>query len=182
MSQATELMEHYREVRQRLRTPANAVMDIGIDLKRQSAKVIPLFSPRPKPEPSLIAAALDISTPPVTDYPNIIPFRPSKPPFPLILDLVAADFKISCREIRSHERYRYVALPRQIAIWMACKYKSGSLFRLGEYLQMHHTSIMYGRDKITGMMAKDTTFRQKIHLLEDKLLAAFHRTPVPAKH
>ncbi len=181
MSQATELMEHYRDVRQRLRTPANAVADIGIDLNR-SAKVIPLFNPRPKPEPRPVAAAPEISAPPITESPPEAPFQRPIFTFSSILKLVAADFNISGRDIRSHCRFKNIVLPRQVAIWMTCKHGRQTLTGMARYLKMDHTSMIHGRKRVDWLMTVDSCFRQRIALLEDKLFAAFPRTPVPTEH
>lgn len=186
MSQVSELMEHYREVRARLRTPANAVADIGIDLHRPSPHVTPLFNPRhtpisprhtPKPPPT--AEAPKILAPKVIKYPTVIPFRRTDLTFSSVLELVADDFNISLHEIRTRRGHKKAALPRQVAIWITYQQKIQNLSGMGRYLKMDHTTIIHGRERIDEMMVHDAALRQRILLLEEKLLAAFHRTPIP---
>jgi hypothetical protein len=162
------LANHYRAIRARLRYPPNAVPDMGINLKRPK-----------KTEPCIEEVAPKPTTAAVTYYPlNYVPFKRKDLTFSSTLDFTAKEFGITPKEIRTHTRVQNIALPRQIAVWIAHKNKLQSLSGMGHYLNMDHTTMLHARDKIIGLIEKDDTLKQRILSLEEKLIAAYPRTPV----
>lgn len=157
-SNAKSLMEHYREVRARLRTPPNAVPDTGIDLMRGR-----------RPEPPL-----------EIDFSNIVPFKRRDLTFSGSLEFTATEFGITPEQIRQHSRCKLVALPRQIAIYLTAKNTKQSLMSMGRYLGMDHTTILHARSKVGKMVERSPLCAAYIMSLEERLLAAFNRANVPA--
>lgn len=171
MIAARELAGHYRAIRARLRNPPNAVPDKGINLKKP-----------PPTEESKEAEVLIPVTEAVIDFPpDFSPFKRKDLTFSSTLDFSAKEFGLSPKEIRAHTRIQAVLLPRQIAVWIAWKYRLNSLSSMGNYLDMDHTTMIHARNKIDRLIDQDDTLRQRIFSLEDRLLAAFPRTTLPAQ-
>lgn len=173
MSQAKVLMDHYKEVRDRLRGPPNAVPDPGIDLLAKKPKVQHQFLER-------VIESLTPPLPTVIDYSLAMPFKRTDLTFSSTLEYAAKEFGISLKDIKARSRIPTYSLPRQIAIFLADKHKVQTLSGMGKYLGMDHTTMIHARKRIIGLMGTDATLSQRITNLETKILAAFHRTPVPA--
>lgn len=170
MNDIRAIMENYKEVRNRLRRPPNAVPDTGINLRRMQEPLPPepLIEVEPMPKP-------------VPRHPPYIPFRRTDLTFSSTLQFTAREFSITTDAIRSRNRTQEVALPRQVAIYLAAKNHLQSLAGMGRFLKMDHTTMIHARNKITSLMASDDTLRDRVLALETRILAAFHRTSVPAK-
>src|SRR5882724_1253011 len=168
------IMENYKEVRNRLRRPPNAVPDTGINLKRQkpplSSEPPPIQIEPPRIEPSL------------PDLPLFVPFRRTDLTFSSTLQFAAKEFNISGQQIRSRSRIQQISLPRQVAIYLAAKNHLQSLAGMGRYLKMDHTTMIHAKQRITSLMASDDSLRGRVLALEAKILAAFDRIAVPAQH
>ena len=162
MSGIRDIMANYKEVRDRLRRPPNAVPDPGINL------------PRPQRAPSL--------TPPVRlviDSAAFVPFKRTDLTFSSTLEFAALEFNITVKDIRSRRRHSAFTRPRQIAIWIAARHHVQTLAGIGRYLGMHHTTVMYSRKYIDRLMAEDDRLRQRIIELEAKILANHPKPTIP---
>ncbi len=109
MIEARALSQHYKEVRERLRNPPNAVPDTGINLPRSES------APRTE-SPSPIAKKFH-----QIDSPSYIPFRLQGLTFCSTLEFAAKEYGLSFKEIRAHSRCYRLSRPRQIAIYLAAK-------------------------------------------------------------
>src|SRR5882724_820568 len=160
------IMENYKEVRNRLRRPPNAVPDTGINLRR--------VPETPPPEPLI---ALEPPPKPVApNHPPFIPFRRTDLTFSSTLQFAAKEFNITGKDIRSRSRIQQISLPRQIAIYLAAKNHLNSLAGMGRYLKMDHTTMIHAKQRITSLMASDDILRDRILKLEATILAAFNRS------
>src|SRR5882724_2886670 len=172
MNDIRAIMENYKEVRNRLRRPPNAVPDTGINLKRQkpplSSEPPPIQIEPPRIEPSL------------PDLPLFVPFRRTDLTFSSTLQFAAKEFNITGQQIRSRSRIQQISLPRQVAIYLAAKNHLNSLAGMGRYLKMDHTTMIHAKQKITALMASDATLRDRILKLEATILAAYSRIALPA--
>lgn len=164
MIEARTLGQHYREVRDRLRNPPNAVPDTGIDLKRK--KVPPIIQPIESVEPEL----------PVSLY---VPIKKATLTFSSTLKFVAKEFGLSSEQIRLRTRIPTISLPRQIAIYFASKNNIKSAAWLGRYLGTDHSTVLHARDKVLAMVNRSILCKQYLDSLEEKLLADYNGTPVP---
>jgi len=170
MNNIRTIMENYKEVRNRLRRPPNAVPDTGINLRRAPET--------PAPEPLIV---LEPSPKPVVpNHPPFIPFRRTDLTFSSTLQFAAKEFNITGQQIRSRCRTQDISLPRQIAIYLSAKNHLQSLAGMGRYLKMDHTTMIHAKQRITSLMASDDSLRDRILALETKILAAFDRIAVPA--
>src|SRR5712671_5115907 len=147
MNNIRTIMENYKEVRNRLRRPPNAVPDTGINLRRapETAPPAPLIVLEPPPKPV------------EPNHPPFIPFRRTDLTFSSMLQFAAKEFNISGKDIRSRQRRQEISLPRQIAIYLAAKNHLQSLAGMGRYLKMDHTTMIHAKQKITALMASDAT-------------------------
>lgn len=167
MSEIRDIMGRYKEVRDRLRRPPNAVPDTGINLRR-GREPPEVRETVPEPPVQLIVEAKAFE-----------PFRRTDLTFSSTLEFAAKEFSITLKDIRSRRRHHTIARPRQIAIWIAIKNHIQTISWIGRYLGMHHTTIMHSRKAIDLLVAEDATMRQRIIDLETKILAAYPRTPIP---
>jgi hypothetical protein len=168
MSEIRAIMANCKTIRQRLRNPPNAVPDPGINLRAV------------KPPPKPVEKEPEIQAPPVIDYSQFIPFRRNCLTFSFILNFTAKEFNMTPSSIRFRSRKAYFALPRQIAIWLTYKNKALTLKGMGRYLGLDHSSIFHGSQKVQKMMDRSRICREYILSLEERLLADFNRTSVPA--
>jgi hypothetical protein len=171
VSQVQELLEHYKQVRARLRNPDNAVPDTGINLlsPRRSP---PIFQER--------LVRLDQSSPVPKLRVPYVPFRRKNLTLSPILDFCAREFGISRQDIRSGKRVRRVCFPRMVAIYLGSKLTGQGYAGMGRYLKKDHTTMIYCKRVIQKMVDCDPRLAAKIHSMEERLLADFHRASVPA--
>ena len=168
MSEVSDMIQRYKEIRLRLRYPPNAVPDTGINLKRRAEPPpAPLPQPPAPPPPVMLPAPL----PPIpeTPIPGIT--------FSSTLAITAKTFGLSFDQIRSKSRTQKICLPRQIAIYLAAKQEKWSMNRIGHYLNLDHTTCLYAKRKIASMIESDPSLRDCITTIENKL-ATFH-SPTP---
>lgn len=87
-----------------------------------------------------------------------------------IIEMVANAFGITVEQILERNRSRQVALPRQIAMYLLREEAQISLPQIGEVLGgRDHTTIMYGCDKIAGLIEQDDRLRRQVVDIRDKL-------------
>ncbi|MDA1329845.1 MAG: chromosomal replication initiator protein DnaA [Chloroflexi bacterium] len=93
-----------------------------------------------------------------------------------ILKTVAESFGISLERMLARDRSRQVALPRQVAMYLLREDGRFSLPQIGRMLGgRDHTTVMYGCEKITGLMEDDERLRNQILDLREQL----YGQPVP---
>ena len=85
-----------------------------------------------------------------------------------IMNTIAHEYGISMDELISQSRSQRVAFPRQIAMYMLREESELSLPKIGELLGgRDHTTIMYGHEKISGLLETDKNLRRKlVHIQE----------------
>jgi chromosomal replication initiator protein len=87
-----------------------------------------------------------------------------------IQDAVAQMFGLSIEELRTESRSRDVALPRQIAMYLAKQLTDASLSEIGqEFGGKHHTTVMHSIAKIHQLRATDAGLNNAIQSLLEKL-------------
>ena len=87
-----------------------------------------------------------------------------------VINSVADVFKVSIDRLLSKERSRDVALPRQVAMYIMREDANFSLPQIGAELGgRDHTTIMYGCDKVAGLLKKDDRLRSQTHLVREML-------------
>lgn len=90
-----------------------------------------------------------------------------------IQDAVAPMFALSVRDLRTESRARDVALPRQIAMYLAKQLTDASLSEIGhEFGGKHHTTVTHSIVKIHQLRATDAGLNRTIETLLGRLRSA----------
>jgi chromosomal replication initiator protein len=104
--------------------------------------------------------------------------RPSAMTPDRIIAAVAAQFAVDEDRLLSNDRSRQVALPRQVAMFLIREGTNASLPQIGEVLGgRDHTTIMYGCDKIAGLLETDDGLRRQVASIRENL---YNQTGGPA--
>ncbi|CDZ80058.1 Chromosomal replication initiator protein DnaA [Candidatus Rubidus massiliensis] len=83
-----------------------------------------------------------------------------------ILKSVAAVFQVRVSDLKSSVRTKDVALPRQVAMYLACKLINESLQMLGAYFNKTHSTILHACKNIEKKKACDETLSRQISMVE----------------
>jgi chromosomal replication initiator protein len=87
-----------------------------------------------------------------------------------ILSTIAHEYGVSMDELLSQNRSQRIAFPRQIAMYMLREESELSLPKIGEILGgRDHTTVMYGHEKITGLLETDKNLRRKLINIQEVL-------------
>jgi chromosomal replication initiator protein len=104
--------------------------------------------------------------------------RPSAVTPDRIIAAVAAQFSVDEDRLLSTDRSRQVALPRQVAMFLIREGTKASLPQIGEALGgRDHTTVMYGCDKIAGLLETDEPLRRQVAAIRETL---YNQTRAPA--
>ncbi len=90
-----------------------------------------------------------------------------------ILKSVAAIFQVRVSDIKGSVRTKDIVLPRQVAMYLAYKYKmtNDSLQMLGASLGKAHSTILHACKNIEKKMTLDETLRRQINMVERNIQA-----------
>ncbi len=89
---------------------------------------------------------------------------------PLIQQAVAEYFNLSVEDLKSKRRTQNIALPRQIAMYLARELTDSSLPKIGEeFGGRDHTTVMHGCERIKESMGIDPLVNQAIKDLTQQL-------------
>lgn len=87
-----------------------------------------------------------------------------------IIETIAGEFSITSDEIVSRSRAHRIALPRQVAMYILREEADISLPQIGQLLGgRDHTTVIYGRDKIAGLLEVDDRLRRKVIKVRESL-------------
>ncbi|GAC1408313.1 MAG: chromosomal replication initiator protein DnaA [Candidatus Velthaea sp.] len=85
---------------------------------------------------------------------------------PLIKDKVAKAHGLSVKEMDNPRRDQRLAAPRHIAMYIAAELTDCSLPQIArEFGKKDHTTVMYARDKVKDLIARDEAYRNKVRSL-----------------
>jgi hypothetical protein len=196
MSVSEDLRRNAYDVRRRLRNPPNAVVDLGIDLKRRfQPPVIIAIEPEPEPEPVveapvelpkfiephppeiLLVHSIDICG----DHPISVEIKeiaPPAPPPPRIVHrirdiqrIVAREYNISTIDMDSDRRDWKFCRPRQVAMFLARHHTPHSLPRIGrDFSGRDHTTILNAEKRIGQLCRDDAEFAYTVAWLDHRLM------------
>jgi chromosomal replication initiator protein len=92
----------------------------------------------------------------------------------LVQKVVARHYGMSVQQLLERTRRHAIARPRQIAMYLACRLTQASLPDIGQrFGGFDHTTIMYARDRIAELFAKDPAFAADI----ETVIRAIRREP-----
>lgn len=83
-----------------------------------------------------------------------------------ILKSVAAVFQVRVSDIKGTARTKEIALPRQVAMYLAWKWINESLQMLGVSFGKTHSTILHASKNIEKKIANDETLRRQISMIE----------------
>ncbi len=143
-----EAIQHAREVRNRLRNPANAKPDLEIDL-RPKPIVIECAAPEAVPVP-IIRSPDEMAFGPIVYHAP----RDSRPKCREVAQIVADHFGIGRTAMISSRRDRKYCTPRQIAMYLCHILTLRSYPEIGRGLgNRDHSTIINGVRKIQGRIS-----------------------------
>jgi chromosomal replication initiator protein len=88
-----------------------------------------------------------------------------------ILKSVAAVFEVRVSELKGSGRTKEVALPRQVAMYLAWKWINESLQMLGASFGKTHSTILHACKNIEKKMTDDEMLRRQINMVERNISA-----------
>jgi chromosomal replication initiator protein len=87
-----------------------------------------------------------------------------------IVSGVASFFGVTPEQMRSRDRCRQVALPRQVAMFLLREEANVSLPQIGMVLGgRDHTTVMYGCDKVADLLETDDRLRRQVIEIKEQL-------------
>jgi hypothetical protein len=170
-------IKHARAVRRRLRQPANAVPDRGIDLTRKPELTVVDATPAAPSAEAALPLGIGALLP---DYALIYALAFSAPPGPppgmppalairTIQRAVCQHFGVSLADLMSSSRIQKVVLPRHIAIWLSRRLTPHSLPAIGRHFgHRDHTTILHAVSRIEQLRQPDAAVQARL----DDLIAA----------
>lgn len=161
MSEVSDMLRRYSEIRQRLRYPPNAVPDTGINLRPLPPK--PVWIPK---EPELNESELKALPPPEPPEPTTLSFAS-------IVQITAKTFGLKRRDIYIKTRKRAISVPRQVAIYAAARQKRWTLYWIARILKMDHTTALHATRRVAFLIELEPSFREKVESIE-AAVAALH--------
>ena len=89
-----------------------------------------------------------------------------------ILRVVAYKYSLDIKDIKGHQRSASVALPRQLAMYLACVMTDLSLKEIGRaFGGKDHATVIHAREKIKKLLAEDPFFLEMANKLKSDILA-----------
>lgn len=82
-----------------------------------------------------------------------------------ILKSVASIFQVRVTELKGHGRAKEIALPRQVAMYLAKEMIKESLIMLGAAFGKTHSTILHAHKSIEKRIASDETLRRQISMI-----------------
>jgi chromosomal replication initiator protein len=87
-----------------------------------------------------------------------------------VVDRVAESFGVTVERILGRDRSRQVVLPRQVAMFLLREEAKFSLPQIGQSLGgRDHTTVMYGCEKIAGLLETDDRLRRQVIDIRERL-------------
>jgi chromosomal replication initiator protein len=84
----------------------------------------------------------------------------------VVQKVVARHYNMSVQQLLERTRRHSIARPRQIAMHLACRLTHASLPDIGQRFNgFDHTTVMYARDKIAELAAKDVSLNAELETL-----------------
>ena len=83
-----------------------------------------------------------------------------------ILKSVATIFQVKVSDLKGTCRTKEIALPRQVAMYLALKLIKESLQTLGSYFNRTHSTLLHACKNIEKRMTSDETLRRQISMIE----------------
>ncbi|MBY0564891.1 MAG: AAA family ATPase [Hyphomonadaceae bacterium] len=84
----------------------------------------------------------------------------------LVQKVVARHYGMTVQQLLERTRRQAIARPRQVAMYLACRMTHASLPDIGQrFGGFDHTTIMYARDRIAEMIARDAALNAEVEAI-----------------
>lgn len=90
-------------------------------------------------------------------------------PIEEIQEQVSQFYNISIKDIKSGKRQKDIALPRQIAMYLAREMTDNSLPKIGKAFGRDHSTVLHSFNKIRELIAQDESLRIEIDAIKNKI-------------
>lgn len=87
-----------------------------------------------------------------------------------VIQAVCTQFGLEERELLGRGRSRNVSFPRQVSMYLMRKDADISLEEIGQSLRRDHTTVLHGIRKIESEMSRDSTLRNDVMSIRERLL------------
>ncbi len=167
-----EGLRRYSQIRKRLQRPPNAVVDLGIDLKRPKHPILVETQPPQSATPEDKEAAIRKQIAAiVSQYPPV----PKRLTISVVFSAAANAFDVTLEQVRGQSRRPIYAFPRFVGIYLTRKLLTYHSFpQIGRFLGgRDHTSVLNGFKRIQRKLAVDHEFAAKIAAIEADLLSNY---------
>jgi chromosomal replication initiator protein len=95
-----------------------------------------------------------------------------------IIDAVTIYYDVKLTDLLSKRRHKSIALPRQIAMWLARKHTRYSLEEIGGYFGgRDHTTVMHAVRAVNTKRSDNPTLDHDVSRLEDQVLGSMRQAP-----
>lgn len=145
-----EIRQHAREIRVRLQRPPNAIMDVGIDLKRKKQPSIPLNA--------------------IVTITEVIRPKPIKVTLAMVLEATGQYYSFRVKELKEHNNKPRVSLARHIAFYIARKLTGLTGQQIAYDIGRDHTCGIHSERKINELIKTDEILKETIKLIEKKII------------
>jgi chromosomal replication initiation ATPase DnaA len=89
---------------------------------------------------------------------------------PKIKQAVSAEYGVPAAKLDAKDNHSVLIFPRYVAMYLTRKLTGASFPKVGAMFGgKHHSSVMYGIEKVTDMIATDEDVRHEIEKLEREL-------------
>lgn len=88
-----------------------------------------------------------------------------------IFKSVAAVFQVKISDLKGTSRNKEVSLPRQVAMYLACKLIKESLQIISAYFGRKHSTLLHACKSIEKKVSEDETLRRQINMAERNICA-----------
>lgn len=168
MTEVQQLLRNYGDVRSRLRSPVNAVPDLGIDLKRKPFRPVVIVEPMPEaPEPYTYRGfpmAADgqidvtVETPPSEEVVHLVVHKVED-----IKRAACRHFGVSKIDIISARRPASLVTSRFVAMYLTRVLTTKSFPEIGRhYGGRDHTSILHACQRIEQRRITDPELNEHV--------------------
>lgn len=96
----------------------------------------------------------------------------SVPTIARIKAVTAEHFGLSVGQLVSRDRSRRLALPRQMAMWLACRWTECSLSTIAHaFRRTDHSTVIHARDAMDRLTAADSAWHDHATQIERRVLS-----------
>lgn len=138
------------------------------------ARLARMSRPKPAPQPAKIQSVNPEPFYRGMWFWDLVTYSPkpdavTRPQLRKIAMVVAANYGLTLQEMMSRKRTKDIVVPRQVAMFLACKLTLRSLPEIGRFFcHRDHTTVLHARRRIESM---SETLRDRLEVMTSEILA-----------